>query len=402
MLGFHTSASAEEESPPTTMSQSTEGALPPTSGPVPAAWTTASPDAPPRPVTPPPAPAGAGGPTPPHPAPGTAAYRPPAPGRGVVPLRPLLVGEILDGAVSVMRAFPATVFGVSAIVVVLGQIVSTPLDYLYLRLLADVADNSTSGFDVAMLTLVKPSTLVLLLTQTVLLGGLLVTAASRALLGRTAAPGEVWHLSRPRVPRLLGMSLVVSLTLAGILAAGATPGVLLVLDNQAGGPVILFLGLVGAAVLFLWRGVSWSLAGAALMLEDQPVRAALKRSSLLVRTCWWRVLGVRLAATLVAAIVVGALTAGEQLLLGNRLSPATVNADGTVSGHTVAWASVLIAAAFATAVQVVVTPFVASVTALQYLDQRMRREGLDIQLARRGSTADSPSPIAPAHGGAAA
>jgi hypothetical protein len=310
-----------------------------------------------------------------------------------------------------MRAFPATVFGVSAIVVVLGQAVSTPLDYLYLRFLANVADTTTSGFDVAMLTLVKPGTLVLL-TQTLLLGGLFVTAASRGILGRTAAPGEVWHLSRPRVPRLLALALVVCLALAAILVAGATPGVLLVLDNQDAGPPVLFLGLAGAAVLFLWRGVSWSLAGAALILEDQPVRTALKRSSLLVRTCWWRVLGVQLAAALVAFLVVAALTAGERLLLGDRLSPATANADGTVSGHTVTWAPVLIAAAFATAIQVVVMPFVATVTALQYLDQRMRREGLDIQLARRGAAVDAPAspvppvtpltPTSPAGGGAAA
>jgi hypothetical protein len=347
------------------MSQSTEGALPPTSGPVPAAS------------------AALGAPAAPWRLPGAGT------GRGVIPLRPLLVGEILDGAVTVMRSFPGTVFGVTAVVVVLGQAVSAPLDYLYLRFLSGVADSSSSsssGLDVAALGAVKPGSLITLLTQTVLLG-LLVTTVSRAVLGRTAAPGEVWAQARPRVPRLLGMTLLMYLVLGGALAAGLAPGVVLIENGQDGGPLLLFLGFAGAVVFCLWRGVAWSLAGAALMLEDQPVRAAFRRSSVLVRGSWWRVLGVRLAATLVAALVTLALTAAQQHLLGSRLSPEVVNADGTVSGHPVGWGAVLLAAAFTAAVQIVVTPFAVNVTALQYLDQRMRREALDIQLTRRGGAA---------------
>lgn len=341
------------------MSQSTEGALPPTSGPVPAASATAR-----R-----------------HPGAGI--------GRGVIPLRPLLTGEILDGAVTVMRSFPGTVFGVTAVVVVLGQAVSAPLDYLYLRFLSGVADRSSSSLAVAELGAVRPGSLVTLLTQTLLLG-LLVTTVSRAVLGRTAAPGEVWHQARPRVPRLLGMTLLMYLILGGALVAGLAPGVILIHEGQDAGPLLLFLGLAVAVVFCVWRGVAWSLAGAALMLEDQPVRAAFKRSSVLVRGSWWRVLGVRLAAMLVAGLVTLALSGAQQLLLGSRLNPAVVNADGTVSGHPVGWGAVLLAAAFTAAIQILVTPFTVNVTALQYLDQRMRREALDIQLTRRGGVPAAP------------
>jgi hypothetical protein len=56
--------------------------------------------------------------------------------------------------------------------------------------------------------------------------------------------------------------------------------------------------------------------------------------------------------------------------------------NGTYGGHQVTWVSVFLAAAFSTAIQAMVAPFVAAVTALQYVDRRMRREALDIQLGR--------------------
>ena len=394
------------------MSQSTEGALPPTSGPVPTGWTTSPGGAPAVPAAAPGTPFGAGaalggggsrsGSAPAAGAAGAAGVGSGSgAGRGLIPLRPMLAGEILDGAVTVMRGFPRTVFGVSAVVVVLSQAVSIPLDYLYLRFLANVAGDTSSGFDVQMLTLLKPGALLSVLAQTVLLGGLLVPVVSRGLLGRSAAPGEVWHLSRPRVPRLVALTLLACLVLGAVLAAGVVPGVLLVLHNASGGPGVLALGLCGAGVVVLWRGVAWSLAGAALMLEDQPVRVALKRSSAIVKGSWWRLLGVRLAAMLVAALAALGLNAGQQQLLGSALSPETVNSDGTVSGHTVTWATILLAAVFSTAMQAIITPFAATVTALQYMDQRMRREGLDIQLARRGTPAGPPAGTSPAGGAAA-
>jgi hypothetical protein len=67
-------------------------------------------------------------------------------------------------------------------------------------------------------------------------------------------------------------------------------------------------------------------------------------------------------------------------VIGSRLSPVSQNGDGTFSGHHVSLAYVFLGALFSAAIQAVVAPFAASVTALQYVDRRMRREGLDIQL----------------------
>ncbi|BBJ43287.1 hypothetical protein SSPO_060050 [Streptomyces antimycoticus] len=64
-------------------------------------------------------------PVPPSPTPGgrwgTGRRQPPAPRPGVIPLRPLAVSEILDGAVAIMRAHWRTVLGISLIVSIVTQ-----------------------------------------------------------------------------------------------------------------------------------------------------------------------------------------------------------------------------------------------------------------------------------------
>lgn len=313
---------------------------------------------------------------------------PPASGTpGVVPLRPLLVGEILDGAVSAMRSYPGIMLGLSAVVVAVGQIIAIPLDFLYDRFLTGLVSASTdrSGANwINGLAVARPGVLIGFATAA-LLAGVLTVTVSRAVLGRPITLDEVWRLARPQLWRLLGLTLVVYGTLIGVFALCVTPGVLLLANQSSSGSgpgaLLMFLGCVGGFVFVLHRYISWSLAGVALMLEQQPIRAALRRSTLLVKGGWWRIFGILLLATLVTYLVTGILLVIQQRV-GSNLAPVTDNSDGTVTAHQVTWASVGIDALFTTAVQAVTAPFLAAVTALQYIDRRMRREALDIQLTR--------------------
>ena len=325
------------------------------------------------------------------------AYTPAGLGRGVVPLRPLQAGEILDGAVTAMRTHPGVMLGLSALVVTLGQAVAIPLDYLYLRFLAGLVDDNTtlsSGNGINDLAALRPGVLLNALIVSLLVG-LLTTAVSRAVLGRPVTPAEVWRQTRPRLPRLLGLSLLIFVILFGTLALGIVPGLLLAAAGSPVAALVLLLGIGGAVALAVNRWVAWSLAGAALVLEDQPVRRSLKRSSTLVKGAWWRVLGISLLALLVSEMVAVVLSVVEQVVVGSNLSPVSDNGDGTYSGHRVALLYVFLGALFSAAIQAVVSPFAASVMALQYVDRRMRREGLDIQLAmsaRGRSTAGGGEP----------
>jgi len=334
-----------------------------------------------------------------------AAYTPAGLGRGVVPLRPLQAGEILDGAVTAMRTHPGVMLGLSALVVTVGQAIAIPLDYLYLRFLATLVDQNTTrngGAGINALAALRPGVLVNALIVSLLVG-LLTTAVSRAALGRPVTLAEVWKQTRPRLLRLFGLSLLIFITLFGALVVGILPGLALAAAGSPVAALVLLLGLGGAAAFALNRYVAWSLAGAALVLEDQPVRRALKRSSTLVKGGWWRVLGVSLLALLVSEMVAVVLSVVQQVVIGSNLSPVSDNGDGTYSGHHVAVLYVFLGALFSAAIQSVVSPFAASVMALQYVDRRMRREGLDIQLAMNARARhDGPvpgTPVAAAAGG---
>src|SRR5215213_10330011 len=103
--------------------------LPPDAG-----WPSPAPPPPPSgwgpPPAPPPPPSSGWGPPPPPPSgwgqPQPYAYAgwtPPAQ-PGVVPLRPLGLGELFDGAVRTMRQNPRVMFGMSAVVMALGGLLS--------------------------------------------------------------------------------------------------------------------------------------------------------------------------------------------------------------------------------------------------------------------------------------
>jgi hypothetical protein len=133
----------------------------------------------------------------------------------------------------------------------------------------------------------------------------------------------------------------------------------------------LVLGFVALIVPSIWLAVAWSLAIPALLFERAgPVRS-LKRSFQLVRGRWWRV-----ALTLVVGVLLVSLVGG--VLEGILLAVPALLADG--NDVVVAFANVVAG----TVGSVLTTPFTAAVVALVYFDQRVRKEGFDLQLLAEG------------------
>jgi hypothetical protein len=275
---------------------------------------------------------------------------------------------------------------VSAIAVVLVQAVAIPLDYVYLHLLTGMVDSSniSSGVWATELAAIRPSVL-LRLPVVLLLAGLLSTTVSRSVLGRPAPFGEVWAATRPRFWRVAGAAFLVCGGAFGCFVLGVLPGALISIaspDSGAGG-LLAFLGGLGGGAWALNRLVCWLLAPTALLLEVQPVRTALKRSAVLVKGAWWRTLWTWVLALLVSSLVTAVLQFLQVQLIGSGTSPVTVYSDGTYASHAVSWAAVFGTAAFSTAVQVLIAPFGAAILVLLYVDRRMRREALDIELTRQ-------------------
>ncbi|GHF23779.1 membrane protein [Amycolatopsis deserti] len=329
-------------------------------------WTGPDPKDRPDDKTPP-----AGNPIPPAPPPPGAPYQQqgwgPRPGYGkpgVIPLRPLSVGEILDGAITTMRRHPALVFGSSAVVAVIGAVLQLLAsryllpDFQSLQNLSPAATDQQVQ-DAALRALgdsaivIGVSVIITVLTQT-FLSGFLTVVIGKAVLGRPVTFGEAMAEARPRFLPLLGATIIYVIAVA--------------------------VGSLLCVVPGIWLYTLLGLTTPALVLERARVGQSLKRSASLVSGSWWRCFGILLLAGLIASVLAYLIDI-----------PFSLGAGGTdvLTGEAVpsGWGALLIIAVGQVISQTIVQPFAANTTALLYIDQRMRKEGMDLQLARAAGTA---------------
>ncbi|SDK70287.1 glycerophosphoryl diester phosphodiesterase membrane domain-containing protein [Streptomyces indicus] len=336
-----------------------------------------------------------GGPsTPPGRGPGWNA--PPAAAKpGVIPLRPLGVGEILDGAVSTMRTHWRTVLGISLTVAVITEIVAILLQGFVLNSDASTAvlddpDATVGELTGAMVDVMRDTgvLLVLSLLATFVVTALLTMVTSRAVLGKSVTIGEAWQDARPQLPRLLGLTFLLPLMAAGVVAAGALPGILVAAAGASeGGAALAILGGLAAFVVALWLMVRFSLSSPALMLEKQTIRKALTRSAKLVRGSWWRVFGIQLLAAILVNIVVSIIVIPFSFLAG------ALSGDGMTgfleTGGNTGWTFLIITGIGSVVGSMLAFPITAGVSVLLYIDLRIRREALDLELARAAGVQQS-------------
>ncbi len=120
----------------------------------------------------------------------------------------------------------------------------------------------------------------------------------------------------------------------------------------------------------------WPSPGPALVLERIGVIASLRRSRRLVTGSWWRVFGILLLATIIAFVLSGIIAIPFQVI-GTIVGGGFEDVDAPFSMGALVITS--IGSVIATTITL---PFAAAISVLLYIDQRMRREGLDLELAR--------------------
>jgi hypothetical protein len=300
-----------------------------------------------------------------------------------VPLRPLGLGEILDGSFRAVRANPRVMFGVAALVVTVGVVIQTVLAWYLTGFLddrtVDLADQLDPTGDLGLqdqlgATLGSLLTLPLVSVATTVLTGLVIVSVSRSVLGRTVSIGEV--LRSGRVWWVLGFSLL-SAVVAGAVAALAV-ALVVALANGAGDLVAAGVGVVLAVVLvvvYVWFYVRTLLVPPALMLEGKGFWRTVARAWRLSRGRFWRLLGIYLLSSIIVGVVVQLISVPVTLV-------ATFVFDDAQSFGAIALGALADVVALTLA-----TTFLASVVALLYIDVRMRREGLDVELARAAQSA---------------
>lgn len=354
----------------------------------PGGWTTPDGWGPPTPPTTPPPPAPvqpAAGPPGAEPPPAygysTYGYRPDVK-PGVVPLRPLGLGEMLDGAVGVIRRYPRPTLGLAAAVAVIATLANVLLLVTVFRPFVDLdgttfEPGSTQALEDALGGAAVGGLLTgaLTLLSTAVLTGILTAVVGKAVLGQPMDLRAAWAQVRPVLLRLVGVALLLALIAGAVVFVGVLVGALLI---AAGGAA---LALVGVPLILLGFGaavylyIRLSLAPCALVLEKVGVRDSLRRSWLLVKGDWWRVFGITLLTLVVAMFVSLVIQVPFELFGYGSVSDLTSGGGDVLSTRT------LIASSLGSIVAAtLVDPFTAGVRALLYVDRRMRAEGLDVAL----------------------
>jgi hypothetical protein len=337
---------------------------------------------------------------------------PQAPKPGIVPLRPLNFGEVLDGAFTTVQRYPKVMLGISTAIMGVLTLVSFGVFFVGFGDLLAASESDTAVANISDATWISffVSTLVLALAIWVgscVLTGMITVTVARGVLGQPADLGDVWRSSRPHIGRLVGLTFVIGAAVAAAVGVVVALVVLAFVIHPAIGVLAVVLGI--ALVFFLYL-VVWprtAAAPAALVLETRPVDprlpsgdhrrigvvAALQRSWNLVQGRTLRTFGLLFVANLIAAVVASVVqTAFTLVSVGLGAGAQEAFALATTDLPLV---PIVVLGIGYVASAVLQVAFLSGVNALIYVDARMRREGLDIELAQAATTtAPAPSPWA--------
>jgi hypothetical protein len=313
---------------------------------------------------------------------------PPPPRPGIIPLRPLGVGELLDGSFTAIRRYPRATLGLAACVMLVITVVQVLVQWYLLGGLEPPADGETLSEAADYLARVGTAlslSLVVTAVGTLLLTGLITAVIGEAVLGRAVTAGDAWRRLKPLFWRLVGVTVLTFLIMTGVGVAAVVPGfVVLAIGSNGGGTAVLVIGLIAGVLLGVWLYISLALAPAAVVLERQTVRGALRRSRALVRGSWWRVFGILLLAAILASVVGGIINLPFGLAGGGLTSLGDNESDLQFSQLVISGLGGILSGT-------IVRPFSAGVAALLYIDRRIRAEALDLALARAAAEPTPPS-----------
>ena len=312
---------------------------------------------------------------------------------GIIPLRPLTVGEILTGAFQAVRVNPQTMFGFAFAVMAVVALVETIFTAISIQALTNSL--MSGNFSVYSMMSSLSGTLVSSLFSfvgTTFLAGMLALTVWDAVLGRKSTPADAWNRFSPRiVPVLLatlllaaiqfGVTLVIIIVfflLIGLVGAGAAgyanSGDYGAAWSSAGSiGLLIFLMFITLLCVLGFLSVKFAFISLAVILEGLGPVDALKRSWNLSKGSFWRVLGRLIIIGLVVGVIGMVLGAIIGAILGVGASLSTAMTTSLISSF------------LTTLVSAVIIPVQSSYQTLMYLDERMRKENLAPMIAEEAA-----------------
>ncbi|MBM7171571.1 oxidoreductase [Streptomyces sp. G44] len=326
---------------------------------------------------------------------------PPPPKPGVIPLAPLGVDHVLGGAFATMRRYAKPLFGAAlaayaVYAVVLGAALGVAYALTrehYAALTADGAEFSWEHGRPLLVTfgVVWAAGLVGALAVNSFVQATTAATLHEAVLGRPATVRAVTRRAWSRTPAVAAVTVVLTLILMLPLGAFALLflSFLFLLLTQWVIPFgLVFLALLVVLPLAAWLYVLFAFAPAAAVLESAGPLTALRRSARLVRGAWWRTFGISLLAGAMVMIVylvyqLPLQFAAPEPAVATPDTPASDVLLDQLRSQTGLYAIVALLGGLLT--QLAAAVFLPLVTALLYIDRRIREEGLAHTLAEAAS-----------------
>ncbi|GAA4398528.1 membrane protein [Fodinibacter luteus] len=311
---------------------------------------------------------------------------------GIIPLRPLGLGDMYGAVTKAIRGNVAATMGLALLTSVVCLVPTTALGAWIASqdtlALTDDELTGEAGGVYGMLGTYLPA--VGSLVSSIALTGFLAYVIGQAVLGRKVGIGETWDGTKRRLPAVgaaVLLTLVGAVVLLGLLLA--VPVLLLVEGGFSAGPVLLLvLALLASVLLYLWLWTRLAFVTAVIVLEGRGVLSAFARSWRLTSGApFWRILGIRVLTAMVVGFAAQVITV--PITIGGIVAVLALGGEEQLF----MWQAIL--TGIATLVSgAITTPFSAGVDALMTIDQRIRREGLDVQLihaAQQGGPAPWPN-----------
>uniref|UniRef100_UPI00099E217D DUF7847 domain-containing protein n=1 Tax=Streptomyces atriruber TaxID=545121 RepID=UPI00099E217D len=310
----------------------------------------------------------------------------------VIPLAPLGVDHVLGGAFATMRRYAKPLFGTAAAAYgLLAAVMTGALLLAY----AATRDDFRAMYEPGATFSWEHGRPLLIAFGTVWATGMLASLAinsfvqaacaatlHEAVLGRPTTFRAVWRRAWARTPAVSAVTLLLALVLVLPLAAFVLLFVaffVTVLTDSTLPFGLFFLLFLLVLPLAAWLYVTFAFAPAAAVLESAGPLTALRRSARLVRGAWWRTFGISLLAGAIVGIVSLAFRIPLQFAAPD---PPAVTPDSDTSEilfdqlRSQFGLYAILALLGTLLTQLIATVFLPLVTALLYIDRRIRREGL--------------------------
>lgn len=313
---------------------------------------------------------------------------------GIIPLRPLSIGDIYQGAFAAIKTNARTMFGFTAALLGVVLVISIGINYAIINLVLPNYLSPSSPYAAVFTSLSGSFSQLggslLQVLATVLLSGLIVVAVSRSVLGRVASSKEVWERTKSKFLPLIGLNIITSIISGLMMIIGIVVFFVLLasvastaktdrefLQDLGVSLVGLLILMVISALVSSYLSIKFSVASPAMVLENLGVFAAIGRSWSLTRGNFWRLFGINILTAIITSMVAGIFGGIAGALGAIFVVVGSSSPEDVIASLNTTYILIMV---MSTIAQLLILPFTSSVNALLYIDLRMRKEGLDVEL----------------------